>query len=136
MIQCGLDTMPVVFSGPCRYIDISLRRIQVANISYSPSTMKFRREFLELRSFLWMQRNEIAIAAQEIEIVAYSSKMTNARKFHNVVRYYAAHVRKNVVVMEGRKGSTFPNRGSELFIFEMTVAQAIVLQAKSGHATI
>ena len=106
------------------HIGILMRRI-VANISYLPSTMNFRREFLELRSFLCIQRNEIAIAAQEMEIVAYSSKMT--RRFHIVVRYYTAHVRKNV-----RKGSTFPNpEVSELFIFDSRLlAQAIAPQGK------
>lgn len=43
-------------------------------------SMNFRREFLELRLFFCIQKNEIAIPAQEMEIVAHSSKMTESQE--------------------------------------------------------
>ena len=52
-------------------------------------------------------------------IVAHSSKLTEPQEIPHRCAIQDARVRKSeVVIMEGRKGSTFPNpEGSEIFIF-------------------
>jgi hypothetical protein len=125
--------MPAIFSRLYRDVgeaDLGFSYYFLPTVDHDSTN--FRREFLELRSFLCIQRNEVAIAAQEIEIVAHSSKMTESQEIPDCCSIL--HSTGYTCSKEGGDGgtsSTFPNlEGNGIFVFDSRSGNF------TGHAAI
>jgi len=110
----------------------------VAIISYPQSTMNFHWESWDLqtrRSFLCIQRNEncdCSAGNGNRSILQQDRMPGNSTLLFDITRTCSKE--RRIVVMEERKGSTFPNPGgSERQASLLTVAS---FRAKSGHGAI